>query len=483
MKLRFLQISDLHFQFQNFNTYLMRDKLIEYLSELKKDSNFDFLLLTGDIAHRGNDYNEDLVEYLNNMIVEIELNKENVHLIPGNHDVSRDSTRTLIIEGILKSDNPSEKLDDLDPKSINLIIEGQRKFFNFYKRFMGVDYPEKELHFLYQSKKYNLLSINTCILSDKQGEEGTLLTSQMKLYNAIKKINKDKSTGEVLNLAIGHHTLGCIEPSERESIKSHFDDFSIDMYLAGHVHDSSYNITSNISENPFLELVSGAIIKDEYAIPEFIEVHVDLNNGDTEVTYHVWNSEYKYWTKNNQGGRRLKEGKLNYKISRLEKKNLNKLKEIEDNDEELDEGEFKSFIIDFHAIKESYQTYNNNLDNQIRLDKKFLNMKSSETFKIKFDSYSEYFGVINHIMDSTSYVSADKKDLIAETIFDKYLEYHNQFNNGDEIFMKILNEMYKEYHSFLPYSKALTKKYIKILICWCIYECEIFNDDKRSVIN
>lgn len=37
-------------------------------------------------------------------------------------------------------------------------------------------------------------------------------------------------------------------------------------------------------------------------------------------------------------------------------------------------------------------------------------MKSGETFKRKFDSYSEYFGVINHIMDSTSYVSADKRN-------------------------------------------------------------------------
>lgn len=64
-------------------------------------------------------------------------------------------------------------------------------------------------------------------------------------------------------------------------------------------------------------------------------------------------------------------------------------------------------------------------------------------------------------MDSTSYVSADKKELIAETIVDKYLEFHNQYNNGDEIFVKIVNEIYLECHSVLPYSKALTKNTLR----------------------
>lgn len=67
--------------------------------------------------------------------------------------------------------------------------------------------------------------------------------------------------------------------------------------MAGHVHDSSFNITANTNENPFLELVSGAIIKDEYATPEFISVDVNLDNGETEVTYYIWNTEYKYWSK------------------------------------------------------------------------------------------------------------------------------------------------------------------------------------------
>ncbi|MCD2456816.1 metallophosphoesterase, partial [Staphylococcus aureus] len=73
------------------------------------------------------------------------LSKNNVHLVPGNHDISRDMTRTLLIDSIMKSPNPSEMLDKLDQKATNILVEGQRKFFDFYEDFMGVKYPEEDL--------------------------------------------------------------------------------------------------------------------------------------------------------------------------------------------------------------------------------------------------------------------------------------------------------------------------------------------------
>jgi predicted phosphodiesterase len=482
MKLRFLQISDLHYQFNNYSTLVMRDKLIDFLGELKGELGFDFLLLTGDISHRGDNYNQDIKEYLNEITSQMELSKENVHIVPGNHDIQRDDTRSLIIDGIYKSANPSEKVDTLEEKTLVNLLEGQNAFFEFYKDFKGIDYPKDKLHFSYFGKNYNLLLINTCLVSHRQGEEGTLLTARMKLYEAIKQIKKGQNQNQVLNLAIGHHTLECIDPLERESIRANFDDCSIDMYLSGHVHDPKYNVTANQGDKSFLELVSGAIVQDEYAVPGFIDVEVDLNSGQIEVTYYVWNSKFQYWSNNNQVGKRAKDGKLNYKIERLA--NLTGPEdEINEVEEEIDESEFKRFIIDFHELKESYKSVQSNFDNKIELEKKFNDMLCGKTFRKKFADYSKYFGIINQIMESTSYVSADKKDLIAETIVDKYLEFHNEYDNGDQIFIKIISEIHEESYSLLPYSKALTKQYIKILTCWCIYECEIFNDDKRSVLN
>ncbi|WP_100399882.1 metallophosphoesterase family protein [Bacillus sp. FJAT-44742] len=485
MKVRYLQISDLHFQFLNYDTEVMRDKLINYLMELKSKGEFNFLLVTGDIGHRGDNYNVDIKDYLYKIIEGLNLSKKDVHLIPGNHDITRNQPRSLIINQIVKDcKNPSEEIENLQEDTYNLLLNGQKQFFDFYKDFMGIEYPKDDLHFVSHSDNCNILLMNTCLVSHKKGEEGELLINRRKFYKAIKNMGQGSKGVSSLNVAIGHHTLDCLNQIDRKAIMAHFEDYNIDIYMAGHVHDPSYNITSNQSDNPFLELVSGAITADEYAVPGFLVVEVDLKNGDTEANYHIWNKAHQYWTTNNQVGRKTRQdGKLSYTIERLKNNNFNEKEVLEEESEIIDEDEFKQFIVDFHeknAVNKT--TGQTTLENRVELEKKFYDMKCGETFKNKFESYSKYFGVINQIMESTSYVSADKKDLIAEIVIDKYLEFHNHYSNGDEIFIKILSEIHEENWELFPYSKALTKKYVRILICWCIYECEIFNDNKRNLI-
>ena len=109
-------------------------------------------------------------------------------------------------------------------------------------------------------------------------------------------------------------------------------------------------------------------------------------------------------------------------------------------------------------------------------------MVCSETFQINFDTYSRYFDIIEKIMSSTSYVSSDKKELITEEISDKYLLIHHQCKTGDEIFIKLVEQLTEEYASYFSYSKLRVKRHIKILTSWVIYKCLIFNDDKREIV-
>lgn len=457
----------------------MRDELVSYLGEMKKKAGFNFLLITGDIAHRGDSYNEDIKTFLNDLINEIEIPKNEVYIIPGNHDISReDKMRSLLIAGILSSANPSEKIDEIDEKSFETLLNAQSNFFDFYEDFLGVEYPKEELHFLKSAEHYNVFSINTCIISDKGGEEGNLLVGKKKFYNAINKLRKIDNEKK-LNIAIGHHTLACIHPSEKQSIIANFDDKGIDLYLSGHVHSPAYNVTVNSSANPFVELVSGAVVSDEYAIPGFVVVDVNLDNGEAEACFHIWNTSNDYWAVNNQIGRRTRNGMMEFSLERLTKKKDSNGELFQDESVQIDENEFKQFIIDFHEKLNFEGPTRSNLDNKVELENKFYNMKCSDTFQKRFERYSRYFGTISNIMESTAYVSADKKDLIAEIIIDKYLEIHNNFNNGDEIFQKILDETSSQYENLLPYSKLKTKRYIKILSAWSIYECDIFNENKR----
>ncbi len=482
MNLRFLHLTDIHFHHENYNTVKMRNELIKYIDELKKEREFNFLLVTGDIANKGGSYNDQVKRFLNDIVETMNITKADVHLIPGNHDITRNEVRTMVIDSILRDPTPSEKLDGIEGQTFQTLINAQSNFFAFYKEFIGEDYPKEKLHFVKSSNNYNILSINTCLISDRSGEEGELLIGKKLFYDSIQELSSKKDEKK-LNIAIGHHTLGCIDHGERRTMQANFDDADIDLYISGHVHDPSHNITVNTSHYPFVELVSGAIFSDSYAVPGFVVVDINLDNGDAVAYYHIWNTSDDYWSINNQVSRRTRTGKLEFKLERLSKKKEPELEEsfLLNDTEQIDENEFKQFIIDFHEKLNFEGPTRSSLDNQIELDKKFYNMKCSPTFQKRFDRFSQYFGTIYNIMESTAYVSSDKKDLIADIIIDKYLEIHNNYNNGDEIFNRIVDQLISENENLFPYSKLMTQRYVKILTAWSIFECDIFNEDKRCV--
>src|SRR5699024_11625282 len=97
-----------------------------------------------------------------------------------------------------------------------------------------------------------------------------------------------------MNIAIGQHNLECIEHGERKIIQANFDDADIDLYISGHVHAPSLNITVNTSDYPFIELTSGAAFSEEYAVPGFVDVDINLVNGDAPEGYHVSMTSHDY---------------------------------------------------------------------------------------------------------------------------------------------------------------------------------------------
>src|SRR5699024_12428575 len=132
LNLRFLQLTDIHFHNDNYNTLKMRTELIKYVVELRKDGEIDFLLITGDIANKGGPYNYEVKKFLNDIVRAINITKKDVHLILGNHDLKRRETRTLVMDSILRDSSSSEKLDKLTDETYQTLINAQSDFFTFY---------------------------------------------------------------------------------------------------------------------------------------------------------------------------------------------------------------------------------------------------------------------------------------------------------------------------------------------------------------
>ncbi|WLG16650.1 metallophosphoesterase [Bacillus cereus] len=321
MKVHFIQLSDVHFHYENYNINRMRDSLSEYLGQINRENNIDFLVVTGDIAHQAKTYTTDVKGFLDDILKNTNLNKKDMFIIPGNHDVNRSKPlRNILVESMLSKKDAS---DQLIGDIYDQLLDGQKEFFDFYNGYLQEEYPKENLHFIKKFDKYNVFHINTCLVSGKDGEEGHLLVDINKFYKIIRELRHTKEE-KVLNIAIGHHTLDCLCKEDRKAMRNNFVDYNIDLYLSGHVHTPSYNVSLNHGDEPFLELVSGAVMGDDYATPGFVEIEVSLEDGKSNVKYHIWNEAEEYWTINNQVGRKTKSGILNHTIERLNKKKVPK---------------------------------------------------------------------------------------------------------------------------------------------------------------
>lgn len=108
-------------------------------------------------------------------------------------------------------------------------------------------------------------------------------------------------------------------------------------------------------------------------------------------------------------------------------------------------------------------------------------MKCSVTLNKQYDSYSIYFPLINEIFTSSSFISFEKKYLIPNLINKYYLKYLHKYNNGDEIFVSMIDSIVEKYVDQLDFSEETLSVYISLIIYWGIHECDIYNENKKDV--
>ncbi|SKB01326.1 metallophosphoesterase family protein [Sporosarcina newyorkensis] len=349
MHLRFLHISDIHFQVENYQSKRMRMTLLKKLSDLNKVNPFNFVLLTGDLSHQGQGFNKTQMDFLEGILQTLDLSKEQIYIIPGNHDISRNDDRTSILKEISESKNPSNTLDEYlqDEDKKSGILSSFDAFSAFHFDFFEKKYPLNQIHYLLQTENYNIVHINTCLIANRAGEEGTLLIGKNNLYDCLSKLGLDNNK---LSIAIGHHTLECMIDSDRNAILNLFDDFNIDMYLSGHVHRAAYNIEANHYSN-LLNIVSAGVHSDEYSLGGFGDFLIQ--NEIAIITQYIWNEEHEYWTLNNTLGRKMESGVLEYRIPKFSV-DVNGLEAEIDNKKDAIKRELSELFLENERIFKQY---------------------------------------------------------------------------------------------------------------------------------
>lgn len=460
--LTWIHLSDIHEAIQNSESTLMRDGLISKIKDLNKDYKFSFIVITGDIADK-NMYNEEKIsDFFDELLNATNIQKDNLFLVPGNHDLDRTKARESLLKGFSKN-------DEFDKSIIDSLKAAFNNFNKFYKNYFKKEYCNDGIHYVETRNNFNIVGLNTALASGYDKEEGSI---RFCFDNVSEKLKTIESSNNI-SLAIGHHNVDCLHTKDRDLLIKNFETYNVDMYLSGHIHDSDAcrSIDGN-SEIP--SVTCGATVPEGYGTTGFIIGK--YNNNNIINKFFKWSEKNYCWIVDNEvNGHQNENGELYFSIN---KTNSTVSSFALTNEEiNINSDEFSDFIIDFHNNFENVKETLYELQRK-DIDEKFKNMKCNKAMINQYDTLSMYFPIINNIMESSSYISPKNKYIIQNVVLEAYNKFLDQFNTGNRIFEEMIQYIYNNYKNNLKFSESSAKIYIKILCYWFIYECDIFDDKK-----
>jgi len=114
----------------------MRKKLFDKISELNNEQSFDYIFLSGDITHQGQEFTDSHIKMIHEILELINLGPEKLLIVPGNHDLTRNPPRTELISDILKhtASTPSDFLDFTlsEQKHLDVLLSSFDQFNKFH---------------------------------------------------------------------------------------------------------------------------------------------------------------------------------------------------------------------------------------------------------------------------------------------------------------------------------------------------------------
>jgi len=318
---KWLHLSDIHYiaNSKSGNKRFILDSLINYLCAKKLTVNE--LIITGDLRSStqaiGKDDMDVLASEVSSYIWEIAIrvginDENNIHIVPGNHDVDRNfPNRKMIVKGVITTckqvymdgeDVDGAIFDDDTVVALN-------NSFGFFERVLHKLYSREKalsiwarctncLHYFADksNEHFNILCLNTALVSDKT-ETNELLLSHGHVHYILKELNKnDKPI-----IAIGHHPLSYLFGHEKGQIDMYFKNCGVYVYLAGHEHKSTY-----LLDNDVVHATQGCLVdKNETVISFGLGEYKKLNQRDTVGTINIVSHVYSsgQWSQDYTPGR------------------------------------------------------------------------------------------------------------------------------------------------------------------------------------
>lgn len=244
--IEWLHISDLHFGYNDNAVEQMREVLPLKAKEYFKGKKVDYIFITGDIifgkAEHKTAYSEAKA-YIENLRKELNVQNENIFIVPGNHDYKRSEPREAIISQIRKKYEADIGIINSD--LLDILKSDYNEYKNFYEGVCGRPFTSEHL---LVNAQVNILALNSSLMSfDSKHDKGNLLLGMEIIDRELKKVSADKPI-----IVLSHHDFEWFNKSEREKLELHLKRKNAVVFLCGHVHKCSYNLIASMEPEKYL---------------------------------------------------------------------------------------------------------------------------------------------------------------------------------------------------------------------------------------
>lgn len=225
-----------------FDTLLARLGKDLQMLETTKNLKPDLLVLSGDLTEWGKKTEfDDLLQFIEGLIKLLNLNRDRVIIIPGNHDVNRKACEAYFTDCEADDNKP-------EPPFWPKWRQYQQFFNDFYKKYPNITFNEKEPWTFFEIKDLRLViaGLNSTIAeSHRSGDHyGYIGESQLNWF--AEKLDNYKQK-KWLRIAVLHHNVRRGPVLDDEHLKDE-GDFQrilgnyINLILHGHTHDGKYDV-------------------------------------------------------------------------------------------------------------------------------------------------------------------------------------------------------------------------------------------------
>lgn len=282
--IHWIHISDLHYNKVGTQTDSMREKLPDYISDIAKEHEINYIFFTGDIRFAPNrTFLSQTADYFSSLCSAAGITNESLFAVIGNHDVNRnDSQRLKAIKKLEKCYIENDSV--IDAALIEELKIGRQDYYALLRKILPNEQyllhsdPSK-LHFTITTKDLNIVHVDSTIMYTEAKQTDFFIGSYA-LKAALKSCDKKKPT-----IILSHYSLDCFDPTEQKAILLLLKDYNVQLWLAGHKHTDIIHKDRDY----FYVAHSGNQTYEKLTTPGFVEGFLDTESGEGYFRVHKWN--------------------------------------------------------------------------------------------------------------------------------------------------------------------------------------------------